>query len=282
MQWSTVACAFLASYVCGSLVAYVSNNRHRHAAYTAPPQTLPLAHAQRFPRHVFLYSTGAVLQKKANGYKLRVFDEQSARDYIVANCPRLVITYDTLVPKSFKSDTFRVCALYTEGGVYVDDDVVLSDDYFELLESSPRGGALLVDDKDVDYTAGFLYLTWRYTRDWDVCNAIMAFRFPHHPLLACAMDRIIDNVRRRRVDLNSLQITGPGAIGYCMDSGADVVYAGKLLQTSDKSPNAVVLGYNAEVLARHYKVNRTFSHYSKFDSAFDWYASSPPPPKTTP
>ena len=62
------------------------------------------------------------LLKRTNPeFEVVVYDGDTAREYIKAHFSGDVLyAYDTLIPISFKSDLFRFCVVYKQGGVYLD------------------------------------------------------------------------------------------------------------------------------------------------------------------
>jgi hypothetical protein len=54
-------------------------------------------------------------------FNFKLFDIKSGREFISQNFgPYVLIAYDKLKPYSYKSDLFRYCYIYINGGIYVD------------------------------------------------------------------------------------------------------------------------------------------------------------------
>ena len=54
-------------------------------------------------------------------FNCKLFDIKSGREFISQNFgPYVLIAYDKLKPYSYKSDLFRYCYIYINGGIYVD------------------------------------------------------------------------------------------------------------------------------------------------------------------
>ena len=47
----------------------------------------------------------------------------TGRDYLATYCPKATSAYNRIAPVAGKADIFRLCALLTEGGLYMDDDL---------------------------------------------------------------------------------------------------------------------------------------------------------------
>lgn len=267
------ACIFL--YAVGAMHAHFQNTALRKLALTVPQKTSPVLDPAEFPRTIFVFTdpniTLSCVSKNARGYTTRVFSPVGARDYVAEHCPQLLPAYNTFGPLAYKSDTFRACALYTEGGIYADDDLCIARSYFGIVEASKRGGAILIDDFNTDIMGGFLYLTWRFAQDYDVWNGLMAFRRPGHPLLLCVMEAIARNAAERNTRLGPLFVSGPGVFGNCMHEGIDAVYAGSLRDSGKKAPNFEAIGLDGKtVLMQHFRRERKSAHYSAVKHS-NWY-----------
>ena len=133
------------------------------------------------------------------------------------NCPEHLPAFLDLIPTAFKADLLRACVLYTDGGVYVDDDIAVSS--LDVMLADAHHSALLVQDRDVNLHHG----AW---------NAFMVAR-PKQPFLKCTMDAISDNVANHRVKFHGdgpitnsdvLHVSGPGAVSDCIGETDDVQY----------------------------------------------------------
>ena len=90
---------------------------------------------------------------------------------------------------AMQADFFRYCALYANGGIYVDADTENGGNLPEMLEGRSRGLLMQREDRVAN---DFLYVTCK-----------------QDPLYALVIERAIENVESRRSN-NVWEITGPG------------------------------------------------------------------------
>jgi len=128
-------------------------------------------------------------------YDYIYFDDRKSREFIKEHfSPRVLKSYDTIVPGAYKADLFRYCVLYEKGGVYVDtgmvalsslDDIILPTDLFVSPEDNGLGG---------------------------IYNAFMC-AVPGHPIIKMAIDMCVENIEKKRYmtdrSRSTLRITGP-------------------------------------------------------------------------
>jgi len=127
-----------------------------------------------------------------------LFDEDDQRELIEKNFDRRVLSaFDTLIPKAFKVDLWRLCALYVYGGIYVDADAV-------CLRSLPE-----IDTFPNDASM-FALIDGNLDR---ISNAFIWCRSPKEPLIRAIIDSIVYDVESRRFsDQFLLHLTGPGKV----------------------------------------------------------------------
>ena len=164
------------------------------------------------PRHIFFFTDGSDevdLLSKDSGWAPRIYNETTARIYIDANCSSVTPAYDRVAPIAAKADIFRLCALFMEGGLYLDDDLfpLLPLDLFALAD---KYGLLLVED-----AAPTGYWGNRISDDISVWQAFIGSAWIGHPFFACGLDTILANVMQHNVEKDLLFITGPHALRKC-------------------------------------------------------------------
>ena len=81
-----------------------------------------------------------------NDWDFRVYDLAGADAYMRKHCPQYYRTFTTVVPIAYKSDVFRLCALWSEAGLYIDDDMLPLHPLSEIAIAN-SDGLLLVDDR---------------------------------------------------------------------------------------------------------------------------------------
>ncbi len=129
-------------------------------------------------------------------FEVVVYDNEMAREYIKAHFSGggggggdVLHAYDTLIPISFKSDLFRYCVVYKEGGIYLD------------IKFEPINGFKLL---------GLV----KNTQVWgsEVANLVSSGIFmsvPGNPILRRAIEMIKYNVANRRIGGMPTSVTGP-------------------------------------------------------------------------
>ncbi|CAE7321498.1 unnamed protein product [Symbiodinium natans] len=111
-----------------------------------------------------------------------LYDGTAARQFIQQRFPSSVLdAFDLLVPGKFKSDLARLCLLLVEGGVYVDNDILLTTSLDELLGG--HTGFLATLDRFANRGANQTCLL----------NGLIAAA-PGHPAIAIALARLVAHV----------------------------------------------------------------------------------------
>ena len=132
----------------------------------------------------------------------------SALDYIEKGCGLDARhAFECLLAPSFRADLFRFCALYADGGVYMDEDMVPLRNIDQIIStcSSATIGH--------DYPAGN-----RPAKQMKILAAE-----PKSQLMRCAVNSIISHVRDRAHPPSPLGLTGPLMLQECyMSHSIDV------------------------------------------------------------
>jgi hypothetical protein len=144
-------------------------------------------------------------------FERRHFGDAEALEFVREHCGENVAhAYECLAPPAFRADLFRFCALFSEGGVYLDSDILplvpIEDLYDPCAEATvghdwPQGRA----QKQMKILAGK----------------------PGAPIFGCMVDKIVNNIVHRIYPDNSLAITGPMALQECYEEysvGVSVTY----------------------------------------------------------
>ena len=126
-------------------------------------------------------------------FEVMVYDNEMAREYIKAHFSSdggdVLRAYDTLIPFAFKSDLFRYCVVYKEGGIYLD------------IKFEPINGFKLMH-----------FVKYRQVWGSEAANVVSNGIFmsvPGSPILRGAIDFIKYNVANRRMGRWSSSVTGP-------------------------------------------------------------------------
>lgn len=181
----------------------------RLAAITAPPEgvaPIPRILMQYWDREPPSQVAALIERNRAlsagNGVQHRLFDDDSARAYLREwSPPQCLAAYDMAPHAAMKSDLFRLCFLFREGGYYLDSDMVLREGFAELFDT---GGPATV-------------FVWNSHDRRNVCNWLIGAT-PGAALIKLAMHAACDSIRdacvRNRQDAlrNILGVSGPGLL----------------------------------------------------------------------
>lgn len=133
-------------------------------------------------------------------YSVNRHDDSSAKHYMKEKCGKEASkAFSCLLAPSFRADLFRFCALFADGGVYLDEDIVPMKPLNELISECSRATV------GHDFPAN-----GQPAKQMKILSAT-----PGSELMKCAMDTVIDNVRRRRVPDSPLALTGPLNLQDC-------------------------------------------------------------------
>ena len=152
----------------------------------------------------FIIHTNALANPQ---YHLNYHNDESAEIYIRSRCGEEVAeAFNCFIPKAYRADIFRFCALYAEGGLYMDADMVPVGP-FETLYSNCSGFSLGHDLPMGGYDGKQM--------------KILASE-PKHGISLCMLDSIVENVKNRELGETSLIITGPALLHKCYEKFVDL------------------------------------------------------------
>ena len=146
-------------------------------------------------------------------FEVIVYDNEMAREYIKAHFSGgdggdggdgggdVLRAYDTLIPFAFKSDLFRYCVVYKEGGIYLD------------IKFEPINGFKLMH---------FV----KYRQVWasetaNIASTGIFISVPGNPILRRAIDMVKYNVANRIMGQWPSSVTGPWLLTYVFTSFSD-------------------------------------------------------------
>ena len=202
--------------------------------HEATRTTRPVTPATNWPKTFYIFSDQpltqhATLTVRANrGSNVVKIDPGQGMDFMQKNCPDYAHAYAAVRPLSFKSDIFRYCALWANGGVYIDDDF-RADFNFKEEFGNMKGGLLLAQGRPYWNSKAYPFQP-KYSKS-GILTGFLVCRTKRHPVLQCALDRIKLNVEMKWVDRTlpswPLTITGPSVLGNCITEKSDVAILGK-------------------------------------------------------
>lgn len=136
-----------------------------------------------------------------------VGDEEAAQ-FISENCGSEALeAYNCFAPPAYRADLFRFCALYSQGGVYLDADIMP----FVPLEKiySPCSVATVGHD-----------FPWSNKKGKQMKILASA---PKAPIFQCAIETIVNNVKARYYPETELELTGPQMLHKCYEAHSENV-----------------------------------------------------------
>jgi len=190
------------------------------------------------------------------------YDVERGQSYMHAHCEKHAKSYETLGPVAFKADLLRYCILYTEGGVWIDDDILLVKPLDELVANMEHA-LLLVFDRHVYKFAGGPKQIW---------NAFMV-ALPGSNVFKRAMEKITINVANRAVFYHSLYYTGPALLCESVNADDSIEFRWRMQNRQGLTSNSCRIAdsrTNEEVML-HFKLPRVTMHYSVLSRAKDIY-----------
>lgn len=124
-----------------------------------------------------------------------LFDEDECMEFIEKHFPIYVLNaYKSLVPCAYKSDLWRYCVLYINGGIYLDIKYVTVNG-FKLIALTEKEHFV----RDLDSSFNGIY------------NALIV-SLPRNNILMSCINKIVNNVNNKYYGANCLDVTGPSLL----------------------------------------------------------------------
>ena len=147
-----------------------------------------------------------------------LMDAAEREEFIRAHFERGVLTaYQRIVPGAYKSDLFRYCYLWVNGGVYADIDTLCLGSLDDFL--IPGAELVVPIDLNLGANEGTHNLA---------CGFIAAV--PRHPAMMRCIQKIVRNVETGTVPGSKLDFSGPGVLGRavndCLNRGETASFVG--------------------------------------------------------
>jgi len=144
---------------------------------------------------IYMKENVELLKKNNPNFEHFLFDDNDCREFIKSHFDSSVLNaYDNLIPGAYKSDLWRCCVLYINGGIYMDIKLNCVNG-FKLIELTEQNH--LVKDRPGPLS---------------IYNALMVFQ-KGHPFLWNSINRIVFNVENKYYGNSSLEPTGPIMLG---------------------------------------------------------------------
>ncbi|API86487.1 glycosyltransferase family 32 protein [Francisella uliginis] len=138
-------------------------------------------------------------------WELRLYDDKECIEFIESNFDQEVIdAYNNLLPKAYKADLFRYCALYVYGGVYTDIKIVPLQPLNNIITQDTE--FLSIKDKHDKYYEfnGYIYQAFLCAK-------------PKHPFFKQVIEMIVSNSQKGYYGNDPLCLTGPGLLGKAIN-----------------------------------------------------------------
>ena len=146
-------------------------------------------------------------------YRLNYLGDANGAEYVREACGDDVSkAYKCFIAPAYRADVFRFCAIWAEGGLYLDSDIISLHPLDRLY--LPCRNATIGHDYPQRGSEGGKQMKI-------LAGASRA------PLFRCALDTIVNNVRHRSVPENSLMLTGPAMLHRCyvqLHAGVGITY----------------------------------------------------------
>lgn len=148
------------------------------------------------------YHQQATTAQNPSFVRHHVSDDEAAQ-FIEKHCGNEAFeAYHCFAPPAYRADLFRFCALYAQGGVYLDTDIMPFVPLEELY--SPCSVATVGHD-----------FPWMDKKGKQMKILASA---PGAPIFKCALDSIVENVKERYYPETELELTGPQMLHKCYEA----------------------------------------------------------------
>lgn len=157
-----------------------------------------------------------------------LFSDETSATYINYNFPREVLdAFNTLKPGAYKSDLWRYCILYKDGGVYLDIKYKTIEPLRNIINRTPELYVKDYDNASSDGTKCFY-------------NGVMISP-PKNMIFKHCINEIVNNCKLKLYRANSLDVTGPCLFGRAMKIYKNAEWANpKFLYGRDLTPDMLV------------------------------------------
>ena len=175
-------------------------------------------------------------------FKYELHDDNDCREFIKENFPLNVLNaYDGLIPGAYKADLWRYCILYKKGGIYLD------------IKYAPYNGFRFITLTEKEH----------FVLDVDnngIYNALLVCK-PNSEILLKAIQKIVENVKRKYMGSNCLEPTGPHMLN---------LFFSKEDKTNLDMKHAWYLSINNRfILFNNFHVLKSYNGYLKESSKFE-------------
>lgn len=130
-----------------------------------------------------------------NNIEMIWYNDEDCEKFMSSQSKEIYDVYNTLKPKAFKCDLFRLCLLYERGGMYIDDQAQPFVSIEEMFRDTNNASFISIRDHRLS--------------QYGIHNGLIYVNRKNHPFLKAAIDRIVKTVKGKRYDDHVLSVTGP-------------------------------------------------------------------------
>jgi mannosyltransferase OCH1-like enzyme len=179
-----------------------------------------------------------------------LFDENDCYNFISDNFDNSVLeAYNTLVPSAYKSDLWRYCVLYINGGIYFDIKFYCVND-FKLTALTEKEYFV----RDLEESGG------------GTLNGLMSVKPKNEIMLKC-IRQIVENVKNTYYGNGCLDPSGPGLLSkyFTKKEKENLELHFSRIHVKNLVNECVVVFNNVTILRQYsgYRYDQTKKHYSE-------------------
>jgi mannosyltransferase OCH1-like enzyme len=177
-----------------------------------------------------------------------LYSDDDCRYFIKKNFDKSVLdAFDSLIPGAYKSDLWRYCVLYKNGGIYIDIKFCSTESLINLINK---------------HTTYYVKDRKEYSCDNGVYNGFIISP-ANNPVLLNCINQIVKNVKNKYYGKTPLDPTGPCLFGYYINklhnnNDIRLFFDGKNI--IDKNNNIVLFQYPSYRFEQRKMTSK--SHYS--------------------
>ena len=204
----------------------------------------------------FMNKNVEYLKQSNPEFDVKVYDEEMCRKFIENNFDEDVLnSYNSLKPCSYKSDLWRFCVLYINGGIYIDIKYRCINN-FKLIALTEKEHFVKDREHYGTYTALIVTL-------------------PKNQIMFECIQRIVENVKNKYYGNNALDPTGPGLLGsfFSKEETQRMEMHFECTNIENYYDNIFYIMYNDNIIMTVYKEYRDeqniFQKYDKYGTLWD-------------
>ena len=182
--------------------------------------------------------------------QFHLYDEKKCRKFIQTHFESTVLdAYDNFIPMAYKSDLWRYCVLYINGGIYLD------------IKYQCVNGFKLINLTEKEY----------FVRDYGekaVYNALIV-TYPRNEILLNCINQIVENVKNEDYRNSFHHVTGPTLLGEYFTQ-SEINNFKLFLHVPNENIRIDQIIYNNKILLQNYNEYRNErNHCDNILSSYD-------------